>query len=37
MESTRQEANVLELLFVKDFNNAAQNFMIEFSEIHLVI
>jgi hypothetical protein len=37
MESTWQEANVLKLLFVKDFNDAAQNFMIEFSEIHLVI
>jgi hypothetical protein len=37
MESTWQETDVLKLFFVKDFNDAAQNFMIKFFEIHLVI
>jgi hypothetical protein len=37
METTGQKTNVLKFFFVKDFYDAAQNFMIKFSEIHLVI
>lgn len=36
LEATWEEANVLKLFFVEDFNNATEHFVVEVTDVHLI-